>query len=164
MLIGFPAQSPLQLCPPGIRFFRPIRVGATIQPKMPTRRSCRTSIPGDKLLCYLSLVSGAYNFFSSTSFNKLFTEHLVGQHPLEPSVLPLELLGLIELKHPQLSLPPVETLLADLLLSAYVLYRLMTALRFPEDAYFGFCCVSFSFDFLDPFQAPRLTLYLVQFK
>ena len=67
MLIGFPAQSSLQLCLPGIRFFRPIRVGATIQPKMPAGRSCRTSIPGDKLLCHLSLVSGAYNFFSSTS-------------------------------------------------------------------------------------------------
>jgi len=37
------------------------------------------------------------------------------------------------------------------LVSAYVLYRLMTALRFPEDAYFGFCCVSFAFHFLDPF-------------
>ena len=100
MLIGFPSQSSLQLCRQGIRLFRPIRVGATIQPKMPADRSCRTSIPGNKLLCHLSLVSGAYNFFSSTSFNKLFTEHLVGQHPLEPSVLPLELLGLIELKHP----------------------------------------------------------------
>jgi hypothetical protein len=69
MLIRSPAQSPLQLCPPGIRFFRPIRVGTTVQPKMPAGRSCRTSIPGDKLLCYLSLVSGAYNFFSRTSFN-----------------------------------------------------------------------------------------------
>ena len=69
MLIGFPAQSSLQLCLPGTRFFRPIRVGATMQPQMPARRSCRTSIPGDKLLCYLSLVSGAYNFFSSASFN-----------------------------------------------------------------------------------------------
>jgi hypothetical protein len=60
----------------------------------------------------------------------------------------LELLGLIELEHPQLSLPPVEALLADLPLSAYILYRLITALRFPEDAYLGFCCVSFSFHFL----------------
>jgi len=42
----------------------------------------------------------------------------------------------------------VVTLLADLPLSAYVLYRLITALRFPEDAYLGFCCVSFSFHFL----------------
>ena len=69
MLIGFPTQSSLQLCLPGIRFFRPIRVGATIQPNMPAGRSCRTSIPGNKLLCHLPLVSGAYNFFSSTSFN-----------------------------------------------------------------------------------------------
>ncbi|MDA7675359.1 OprO/OprP family phosphate-selective porin [bacterium] len=69
MLIGFPAQSSLQLCLPGIRLFRPIRVGATIQPKMPAGRSCRTSIPGDNLLCHLSLVSAAYNFFSCTSFN-----------------------------------------------------------------------------------------------
>ena len=69
MLIGFAAQSPLQLCLPGIRLFRPIRVGATIQPNMPAGRSCRTSIPGNKLLCHLSLVPGAYNFFSRTSFN-----------------------------------------------------------------------------------------------
>ena len=69
MLIGFPAQSSLQLCLPGTRFFRPIRVSATMQTKMPADRSCRTSIPGDKLLCHLPLVSGAYNFFSSTSFN-----------------------------------------------------------------------------------------------
>ena len=40
----------------------------------------------------------------------------------------LELLGLIELKHPQLSLPAVEALLAELLLSAYILYRFITAL------------------------------------
>jgi len=56
------------------------------------------------------------------------------EHSLEPGVLPLEfleLLGLIELKHPQLSIPPVEALLTDLPLSAYVLYRLITALRFP---------------------------------
>ena len=85
---------------------------------------------------------------------QFFAEHLVRQHPLEPGVLPLELLellGLIELEHPQLSLPPVEGLLADLPLSAYILYRFITALRFPEDAYFGFCCVSFAFHFLDPF-------------
>ena len=63
MLIGFPAQSSLQLCLPGTRFFRPIRVSATMQAKMPADRSCRTSIPGDKLLCHLPLVSGAYNFF-----------------------------------------------------------------------------------------------------
>ena len=69
VLIGFTAQSSLQLCLSGIRFFRPIRVGASIQPQMPGNRSCRTSIPGDKLLCHLSLVSGTYNFFSSTSFN-----------------------------------------------------------------------------------------------
>ena len=58
----------------------------------------------------------------------------VGQHPLEPSVLPLEfleLLGLIEFEHPQLLLPAVEGLLADLPLSAYVLYRLFTTLRLP---------------------------------
>ena len=42
-----------------------------------------------------------------------------------------KLIGLIELKHPELSLPPVVTLLADLPLSAYVLYRLISALRFP---------------------------------
>ena len=71
MLIGFAAQCPLQLCLPDIRFFRPIRVrvGASIQPKMPAGRSCRTSCPGDKPLYYLPLVTGAYNFFSSTSFN-----------------------------------------------------------------------------------------------
>ena len=48
---------------------------------------------------------------------------------IEPGVLPLELLellGLIDLKHPQLSLPPVVTLLADLPLSAYVLYRFIS--------------------------------------
>ncbi|MDC0309510.1 hypothetical protein OAL72_02040 [bacterium] len=47
----------------------------------------------------------------------LQTRHLVGQHPLEPCVLPLELLGLlglINLEHPQLSPRPVEALLADL--------------------------------------------------
>ena len=69
MLIGFAAQSPLQLCLPDIRFFCPIRVGASIQPKMPAGRSCRTSCPGDKPLYHLPLVTGAYNFFSSTSFN-----------------------------------------------------------------------------------------------
>jgi len=53
---------------------------------------------------------------------------------IEPGVLTLELLellGLIDLDHPQLSLPPMEALLADLPLSAYVLYRLISALRFP---------------------------------
>ena len=79
-----------------------------------------------------------------------FAQHLVGQHPLEPGVLPLELLellGLIDLKHPQLSLPAVVGLLADLPLSAYVLYRFISALRFPLDAYFSFCCVSFAFNY-----------------
>ena len=85
---------------------------------------------------------------------QLFAEHLVSQHPLEPGVLSLEfleLLGLIDLEHPQLSLPPVEALLTDLPLWAYVLYRLISALRLPEDAHLGFCCVSFYFHFLCPF-------------
>jgi len=63
----------------------------------------------------------------------------------------LDLLGLIDLEHPQLSLLPAETLLADLQLSAYVLYRFISSLRFPDDAFFGFCCESFAFHFLDPF-------------
>ncbi len=65
---------------------------------------------------------------------RLFAEHLVGKRPLEPGGLSLEfleLLGLIDLGHPQLSLPPVEALLANLPFSAYVLYRFSTALRFP---------------------------------
>ncbi len=72
MLIGFPAQSSLQLYLPGTRFFRPIRVGATIQPKIPAGRSCRTSIPGYKLLCHLSLVSGAYTFFQVPPLTALY--------------------------------------------------------------------------------------------
>ena len=78
------------------------------------------------------------------------TLHLVGQHPLEQGVLPFDLLGLlglINLEHPQLSPPPVEALLADLPLSAYILYRFISALRFPLDAYFSFCCVSFAFNY-----------------
>ena len=154
MLIGFTAQSSLQLCLPGIRLFRPIRVGATIQPNMPAGRSCRTSIPGNKLLCHLPACVRGLQLFFKYLLQQFFTQHLVGQHPLEPCVLPLEfleLLGLIDLKHPQLSLPPVVGLLADLPLSAYILYRPITALRLPEDAYFAFYCVSFYFHFLDPF-------------
>ena len=154
MLIGFPAQSSLQLCLPGTRFFRPIRVGATIQPKMPAdplvpyidpRR--QASLPS------VACVRGLQLFFKYL-LQQFFTQHLVGQHSLEPGVLPLELLellGLIDLEHPQLSLPPVVGLLTDLPLSAYVLYRFISALRFPEDANLSFCCVSFYFHFLDPF-------------
>ena len=125
-----------------------------MQPQMPAGRSCRTSIPGDKLLCHLSLVSGAYNFFSSTSFNSSLPSISSASIRFEPGVLPLEfleLLGLIELKHPQLSLPPVVGLLTNLPLSPYVLYRLTSALRLPEDANLSFCCISFSFHFLGPF-------------
>jgi len=69
MFIRFSSQGSLQLCHPGIRFFRPIRVGATLQSKMTAGRSSRATPPGDKLFCYLSLVSGAYSFFSRASFN-----------------------------------------------------------------------------------------------
>jgi hypothetical protein len=79
------------------------------------------------------LCPGFTTFFKYL-LQQFFAQHLVGQHPLELGVLPLELLeliGLIDLKHPQLSLPPVKALLADLPLTAYVLYRLISTLRFP---------------------------------
>ena len=154
MLIGFPAQSPLQLCPPRHPLLSPYTrrcydsaqyAGRPLVPYIDPRK--QASLPS------VSCDRGLQLFFKNL-LQQFFTQHLVGQHPLEPGVLPLELLellGLIELKHPQLSLPAVVGLLSDLPLSAYVLYRFISTLCFPEDAYFGFYCVSFYFHFLDPF-------------
>ena len=64
MLIGFPAQGSLQLCHPSIRFFRPIRVGATMQTKMPADRSMPYIDPRRQaLLLAVVCVRGLQTFF-----------------------------------------------------------------------------------------------------
>ena len=46
---------------------RLIRIGGTVQPKVPAPRSHRTLAPSHKSLCHLPLVPRAYSFFSSVS-------------------------------------------------------------------------------------------------
>ena len=46
---------------------RLIRIGATVQPKVPAPRSHRTLAPSHKSLCHLPLVPRAYSFFSRVS-------------------------------------------------------------------------------------------------
>ena len=58
-----------------------------MQSEVPTGSTGGATIPGNKLFSYLTLVSGAHNFFSRASFSELFAEHLVGEHAFESSVL-----------------------------------------------------------------------------
>ena len=96
---------------------------------------------------------GLTAFFQSL-LQKLLAQHLVGEHPLEPGVLLLkllELLGLIDLHHAELLLPPVEGLLADLPLTADVPDRLVAFLRLTQNPYLLFCSVSFALHCMGPF-------------
>ena len=66
----------------------------------------------------------------------------------------LELLGLVDSHHPELALPAVEGLLADLLLAADIQDRLIGFFRLAQDADLLFCGIPFAFPCMGPSKGP----------
>ena len=80
---------------------------ASVQPKITAGRTLRVTSPSHNLFNDLTFAFGAHNFFQ-VSPSIALAKYLIGQHPLQASVLTLEfvqLLGLIDFKHPHLTLP-----------------------------------------------------------
>lgn len=78
---------------------------------------------------------GSQLFFQDL-FQQLLAQHLVRQQPLETLVLSLQffqLLGLVGLQHPDLTLPPMERLLADLMRPADIQNRPTCLVRLPQN-------------------------------
>ncbi len=115
------------------------------------------------------LLLTALRIFFQRLLQDLHAEHPVGDDPLQPRVLLLQLfepLGLVGTHHAELLPPAVEGLFADAVLADH-LRDALPCLGFPQDADPLFCGVAFTFHSgLGPFGfvvGPRLSFKPGQF-
>jgi len=123
---------------------------------MATRCASTASPLDNKTLYNLSLVPGAHKFSprppSRTPYRAVHPPASVSGRIFLLQLL--ELLGLINLQHPEFTRPSMEGLLAELPLPADILDLSACNIHFPKDANLRFCRLSFAFHFLDPLSGP----------